>query len=63
MDRVYIQTFEELGRGRIKLSEKEREAEFFNTEMKRKWEKLREEQLDFLSGVQKYDNFFSVSRL
>lgn len=60
-DYIYIQTFKDLKSVKKKLAEKEKEAGFFNSEMKTKWLKLKKQQLDFLKDVETYNKFFIVS--
>jgi hypothetical protein len=62
VDYVYIRTFGEVNLVKTKLADKETEAEFFNTEMKTKWERLKKRQIDFLADVRKYDQFFIVRK-
>ncbi|XP_065214397.1 uncharacterized protein LOC135841386 [Planococcus citri] len=55
---MYIQTYLELINAKKKLDEKEKEVEFYNTEMTNKWIELRKKQEDFLNDVKNYNTFF-----
>lgn len=42
--------------------DKEKEFEFYDAEMKTKWERLKLKQAEFMRNIEKYDAFFIVRK-